>query len=435
MDINTQITVLLVINLVVVAACILRLVLMAVRRGREKERENQTQRQQEDMLGELRQASRQSAVQTERIENIDKHVMARQEAMNQAVEAQMKTMEQRLAHLDTMNEQKLESLRRSMQISIEDMRKTTQQSLLELRQENAKKLDEIRGTVDEKLQDTLQKKITESFQTVSQQLEQVYKGLGEMQHLASDVGGLKQVLSGVKTRGILGEIQLGAILEEILSPEQYDTNVATIPGSKERVEFAVRLPGQDGQPVYLPIDSKFPGDTYMHLQDALNAGDTAAITESRKALETVLKKSARDIRDKYVEPPYTTTFGILFLPFEGLYAEVVNMGMIECLQRDYGVNLAGPSTMAALLNSLQMGFRTLAIQKRSNEVWKVLGEVKTEFTKFEDVMVKMQSHLQQTSNDLENLMGTRTRAIHRKLRSVQELESPEEQTHLDEEHT
>lgn len=303
MDINTQITVLLVINLVVVAACILRLVLLAVQRGREKEQENQAQRQQEDTLGELRQVSRQSAVQTERIENIDKHVMARQEAMNQTVETQMKTMEQRLVHLDTMNEQKLESLRRSMQTSMEEMRKATQQSLLELRQENTKKLDEIRGTVDEKLQDTLQKKITESFQTVSQQLEQVYKGLGEMQHLASDVGGLKQVLSGVKTRGILGEIQLGAILEEILSPEQYDTNVATIPGSKERVEFAVRLPGQDGQPVYLPIDSKFPGDTYMHLQDALNAGDTAAIAESRKALETVLKKSAKDIRDKYVEPP------------------------------------------------------------------------------------------------------------------------------------
>ena len=356
-----------------------------------------------------------AAAQTEKIESIDRHVMARQEAMNENVSQQMQVMEQRLANLEKMNEQKLEALRQSMQAS-----------MLEMRQENAKKLDEIRGTVDEKLQDTLQKKITESFQTVSQQLEQVYKGLGEMQALASDVGGLKQVLSGVKTRGILGEIQLGAILEEILSPEQYETNVATIPDSRERVEFAVKLPGSDGGHVYLPIDSKFPGDTFMHLQDAQATGDPAAMEEARKALVTVLKKSAKDIRDKYVEPPYTTTFGILFLPFEGLYAEVVNQGLIEILQRDYSINVAGPSTMAALLNSLQMGFRTLAIQKRSNEVWKVLGEVKTEFTKFEDVMVKMQTHLRQTSDDLENLMGTRTRAINRKLRSVQELDAPQE---------
>ena len=361
-------------------------------------------------LGESQKTA--AAAQSEKLDAIDRHVMARQEAMNQTVEQQMKAMESRLGNLEKMSEQKLEALRQGMQ-----------QSMLEMRQENAKKLDEIRGTVDEKLQDTLQKKITESFQTVSQQLEQVYKGLGEMQHLASDVGGLKQVLSGVKTRGILGEIQLGAILEEILSPEQYDTNVATIPGSRERVEFAVKLPGSDGGHVYLPIDSKFPGDTYMHLQDAQAAGDPAALEEARKALTAVLKKSAKDIRDKYVEPPHTTTFGILFLPFEGLYAEVVNQGLIEVLQREYNINVAGPSTMAALLNSLQMGFRTLAIQKRSNEVWKVLGEVKTEFTKFEDTMKKMQNHLQQTSNDLENLMGTRTRAINRKLRSVQELDA------------
>ena len=357
--------------------------------------------------------------QNEKLDSIDRHVMARQEAMHTSMEKQMQTMEQRLSHLDQMSEQKLEAMRQSM-VS----------SMLEMRQENAKKLDEIRGTVDEKLQDTLQK-ITESFQTVSQQLEQVYKGLGEMQHLASDVGGLKQVLSGVKTRGILGEIQLGAILEEILSPEQYDTNVATIPESRERVEFAVKLPGSDGGRVYLPIDSKFPGDTYMHLQEAAASGNPQAVAEARKALETVLKKSAKDIRDKYVEPPYTTTFGILFLPFEGLYAEVVNMGMIEVLQKEYSINVAGPSTMAALLNSLQMGFRTLAIQKRSSEVWQVLGAVKTEFTKFEDVMQKMQGHLQQTSKDLDTLMGTRTRAINRKLRDVQQLEEPEAQKLLE----
>ena len=358
--------------------------------------------------------------QSEKLDSIDRHVMARQETMNASMEKQMQTMNARLQHLDQMNEQKLEALRQSMTNSMQEMR-----------QENAKKLDEIRGTVDEKLQDTLQKKITDSFQAVSQQLEQVYKGLGEMQHLASDVGGLKQVLSGVKTRGILGEIQLGAILEEILSPEQYDTNVATIPGSRERVEFAVKLPGSDGEKVYLPIDSKFPGDTYMHLQEAAASGNPQAVAEARKALETVLKKSAKDIRDKYVEPPYTTTFGILFLPFEGLYAEVVNMGMIETLQKDYSINVAGPSTMAALLNSLQMGFRTLAIQKRSSEVWQVLGAVKTEFTKFEDVMQKMQGHLQQTSKDLDTLMGTRTRAINRKLRDIQQLEEPEAQRLLE----
>ena len=369
--------------------------------------------------------------QSEKLDSIDRHVMARQETMNASMEKQMQTMnasmvkqmqamDQRLQHLDQMNEQKLDALRQSMAASMQEMR-----------QENAKKLDEIRGTVDEKLQDTLQKKITDSFQAVSQQLEQVYKGLGEMQHLASDVGGLKQVLSGVKTRGILGEIQLGAILEEILSPEQYDTNVATIPGSRERVEFAVKLPGNDGEKVYLPIDSKFPGDTYMHLQEAAASGNPQAVTEARKALETVLKKSAKDIRDKYVEPPYTTTFGILFLPFEGLYAEVVNMGMIETLQKDYGINVAGPSTMAALLNSLQMGFRTLAIQKRSSEVWQVLGAVKTEFSKFEDVMQKMQGHLQQTSKDLDTLMGTRTRAINRKLRDIQQLEEPDAQRLLE----
>ena len=352
-----------------------------------------------------------SQAQVEKLDSIDRHVMARQEAMNQTVETQMKAMEERLGHLEQMSEQKLEALRQSMQAS-----------MLEMRQENTKKLEEIRGTVDEKLQDTLQKKITDSFQAVSRQLEQVYKGLGEMQNLASDVGGLKRVLSGVKTRGILGELQLGAILEEILSPEQYDTDVATIPESRERVEFAVKLPGSDGGHVYLPIDSKFPGDTYMHLQEAQAAGDAAALAEARRALTAVLKKSAKDIRDKYVEPPYTTNFGILFLPFEGLYAEVVNQGLIEVLQREYQINVAGPSTMAALLSSLQMGFRTLAIQKRSSEVWQVLGAVKTEFGKFEDVMTRMQGHLKQTSSDLETLMGTRTRAINRKLRDVQELD-------------
>ena len=359
--------------------------------------------------------------QTERLNAINDGVMERQTAMNQAVTQQLKDMGDRLNHLEASNERRLEAMRLS-----------TQESIRNLQTENTKKLDEIRGVVDEKLQDVLQKRIAESFQTVSTQLEEVYKGLGEMKTLATDVGGLKQVLSGVKTRGILGEVQLRAILEEILSPEQYDENVATIPGSRERVEFAIRLPGTDGNCVYLPIDSKFPGDRYMHLQEAQATGDPALIESARKELTGVLKLCAKDISEKYVSVPYTTNFGILFLPFEGLYAEVVNLGLIEELQRTYHVNIAGPSTMAALLNSLQMGFHTLAIQKRSNEVWQVLGAVKTEFGKFEDALVKMQGHLNQTSADLETLMGTRTRAINRKLREVHQLDDASTQKLLEE---
>lgn len=321
-------------------------------------------------------------------------------------------IEQRLKTLESSNEQKLENIRTGLTTGMEAMRA-----------DNAKKLEEIRRTVDEELQDTLQKRVTESFRAVSEQLEQVYKGLGEMQNLAADVGGLKKVLSGVKTRGILGEVQLGAILEEILAPEQYDTNVATVPGSANRVEYAVRLPGSDGGAVWLPIDSKFPGDTYAHLQDAYNSGDPVAVEEAAHALELVLRAEAKDIRTKYVAPPHTTNFAILFLPFEGLYAEVVNRGLMETLQRDYQINLAGPSTMAALLNSLQMGFRTLAIQKRSNEVWQVLGAVKTEFDKFSDGLQKLQTNLRKTDEELDKLVGTRTRAINRKLREVQQLDS------------
>ena len=333
--------------------------------------------------------------------------------MTNSQAAQQKTLERRLQSLELTNEQKLA-----------EMRRTLAESLTALQAENARKLDEIRHTVDEQLQDALQKRVTESFQAVNAQLEQVYKGLGEMQNLAADVGGLKQVLSGVKTRGILGEIQLGAILEEILAPEQYDTNVATIPGSTQRVEFAVKLPGVDGGTVWLPIDSKFPGDTYAHLQEAAASGDPKAVADARRALEQVIRSEAKDIRQKYVEPPYTTAFGILFLPFEGLYAEVVNSGLLEALQREYQVNVAGPSTMAALLNSLQMGFKTLAIQKRSSEVWQVLGAVKTEFEKFGQGLGKMQERLRQTDEELDRLIGVRTRAINRKLRAVQSLDEP-----------
>ena len=336
--------------------------------------------------------------------------------------AQQKNLEGRFQTMEKTLESRLRTMELSNAQRLEEMRRTLTEGMDTVRAENAKKLDEIRRTVDEQLQDTLQQRVSESFKTVSDQLEQVYKGLGEMQSLAADVGGLKQVRSGVKTRGILGEIQLGAILEESLAPEQYDTNVATIPGSTQRVEFAVKLPGADGQNSWLPIDSKFPGDTYAHLQEAQASGDAQAVEAARRALEQVVRAEAKDIRTKYVEPPYTTNFGILFLPFEGLYAEVVNQGMVETLQRDYQVNVAGPSTMAALLNSLQMGFKTLAIQKRSNEVWQVLGAVKTEFEKFDKGLAKLQERLRQSDRELDDLIGTRTRAINRKLRAVQSLD-------------
>ena len=327
----------------------------------------------------------------------------------------------------------LRDLQKTNEDKLEQMRSSMGESIRVLREDNNRHLDQIRGTVDEKLQTTLEKRISESFKTVSDQLEQVYKGIGEMQTLASDVGGLKKVLSGVKTRGILGEVQLGAILEEILSPEQYDTNVATVPGSAERVEYAIRLPGRDGSSVYLPIDSKFPGDRYEQLKLAQDEGDKDKIEAAYRALEQFIRSEARDIRSKYVEVPYTTNFGVMFLPFEGLYAEVVNRGLIEKLQQEFRISIAGPSTMAALLNSLQMGFRTLAIQKRSNEVWEVLGAVKTEFDKFGDTMKKMQGHLLQTSNDLDALIGTRSRAIERKLRSVQRLDEDDARRLLEEE--
>ena len=344
-------------------------------------------------------------------ETLQSSVQSMSTTLAQGQSGQQQILTQRLQSLEAANTQKLEELR-----------KTLAENMTALQAENAKKLDEIRHTVDEQLQDALQKRVTESFKAVNDQLEQVYKGLGEMQNLAADVGGLKQVLSGVKTRGILGEIQLGAILEEILAPEQYETNVATIPGSTQRVEYAIKMPGADGGTVWLPIDSKFPGDTYAHLQDAQASGDAQAVENARHALELVLRSEAKDIREKYVEPPYTTTFGILFLPFEGLYAEVVNAGLLEVLQRDYQVNIAGPSTMAALLNSLQMGFKTLAIQKRSGEVWQLLGAVKTEFDKFGQGLSKMQQRLRQTDEELDNLIGVRSRAISRKLRSVQSLD-------------
>ena len=317
--------------------------------------------------------------------------------------------------------QQFRTFSESNRAALEAIRATLQGQLETMQRDNHSQLEQMRQTVDEKLQKTLNDRITQSFQLVNERLQEVYTGLGEMRTLASGVGDLKKVLSNVKTRGILGEYQLGAIIAELLSPEQYEENVVTKPGSTQRVEFAIRLPGEGGQGVYLPIDAKFPGDTYAQLVDAYDAGDPAAIAAAQAALETRIKGCAKDIRDKYIDPPNTTDFAIMFLPFEGLYAEVVRMGLVDTLQRQYRVNIAGPTTFAALLNSLQMGFRTLAIQKRSGEVWTVLGAVKTEFETFGTVLEAAQTRIEQTSRELDKLVGVRTRQINRKLKSVSTL--------------
>ena len=329
--------------------------------------------------------------------------------------------------------QQQDALQRAVAQQQDARLKALDENFSRLRQENAQQIENIRKTVDEKLQDTLETKLTQSFGLVNERLEQVYKGLGEMQTIASNVGDLKKILSNVKTRGILGEVQLGGILEQILSPEQYDENVATRPGSSERVEFAVKLPGSGaGETVYLPIDAKFPGDTYSALQEASDTGDKAEIELARKRLLTRIASEGKDIRDKYIAVPYTTDFAVMFLPFEGLYAEVVRNGMIEMLQRKYRVTIAGPTTMAALLNSLQMGFNTLAIEKRSNEVWKLLASVRSEFDTFADVLQSTQHRLNQANADLDRLVGVRTRQIQRKLRNVSEMGSETELENIDE---
>ncbi len=315
--------------------------------------------------------------------------------------------------------------RREMSENLENIRRSMTGQLDGIRQENTRQLEQMRQTVDEKLQKTLNDRISQSFQLVNQRLEQVYQSLGEMKTLANDVGSLQRVLSNVKTRGVLGEMQLGAILEQILSPEQYEANVKTRPGSTNYVEYAVKLPGDGNGTVWLPIDAKFPADAYNQLLEASESGDPERVKAAGSVLEQRVRSFARDIRDKYLATPYTTDFGIMFLPTEGLYAEVVRRGLVDVLQRDYRVNIAGPTTMAALLNSLQMGFRTLAIQKRSGEVWKVLGAVKTEFEKFGGVIQAAQQRLEQANTELDKLVGVRTRQIQRKLDKVTNLSEEE----------
>lgn len=303
-------------------------------------------------------------------------------------------------------EQRLENIRISMENKVNAMT-----------EENNKQLTEMRNTVDEKLQKTLEERIGRSFKQVSDTLEQVTRGLGEMQTLAAGVGDLKKVLSNVKTRGIVGEIQLGAILEQILSPEQYDENIA-VKGGSERVEYAVKFPGEGDNFVYLPIDAKFPADAYTKLLDAYDTGDKALIKTATDGLKNAVLKAAKDIRTKYVQPPKTTEFAILFLPFEGLYAEVLRLGIVDTLQRDYRINIAGPTTMAAMLNSFQMGFKSIALQKRSGEVWDTLAKVREEFNKFGGVLEKTQVKMTQAQKELDELVGVRTRQIQRALKNI-----------------
>lgn len=337
---------------------------------------------------------------------------------------QLESFAQQLARLTESNEQRFEQLRLSVEAR-----------LGAIQADNASKLEEMRRTVDEKLHATLEQRLGDSFKLVSERLELVHKGLGEMQSLAAGVGDLKKVLTNVKTRGTWGEVQLEALLDQVLTAEQYEKNVATRPNSGERVEFAIRLPGRemgddDTHPVWLPIDAKFPMEDYQRLVEAQDRADPLAVEVAAKALEMRLRDEARKIRDKYVEPPYTTDFAILYLPTEGLYAEALRRpGLADSLQRDFRISIAGPTTLAALLNSLQMGFRTLAIEKRSSEVWGVLGAVKTEFGKFGEALESTRKKLEQATKSIESA-GVRTRQIERKLKGVEALPVVEAQARL-----
>ena len=332
--------------------------------------------------------------------------------IGKAQRGQLESFSAQLAKLTESNEKKLGELRN-----------TVETKLAQIQTDNAAKLEEMRKTVDEKLQGTLEKRLGDSFKLVSDRLEQVHKGLGEMQALATGVGDLKKVLTNVKTRGTWGEIQLGNLLEQILTVEQYAQNVQTKQNSSERVEFAIKLPGRDGEgnAVWLPIDAKFPKEDYERLMEAAERADAVGVEDAAKQLEARIKLDAKNIRDKYLDPPNTTDFGILYLPTEGLYGEVLRRpGLTELLQREFRVNVAGPTTLWAILNALQMGFRTLSIQKRSGEVWSLLGAVKTEFGKFGDVIEKVQKKIQEAGNAIDSA-ASKTKTIQRKLKNVQEL--------------
>lgn len=361
-------------------------------------------------LGTFQQSLVQQSAEATRTQNSQMDAFAQQLALLQKTLSDTLTLQ--VQQLSEANARRLS-----------EMRGTLETQLAQLQINNAAKLDEMRQTVDEKLQTTLQARLGESFKQVADRLEQVHKGLGEMNTLAQGVGDLKHLLTNVKTRGMFGEAQLASLLEQVMAPDQYAAQHATIPGSKNRVDFAIRLPGrsEDGQPVWLPIDAKFPNEDYERLLDAQSRADAMQAELCSKALEARVRLEAKSITEKYIEPPYTTDFAILFLPTEGLYAEVLRRpGLIESLQRDYRVTLAGPTTLMAMLNSLQMGFRTLALEKRSSEVWQVLGAVKTEFGKFGDVLAKVKEQTQTVLNTLDKAQ-TRSNVMHRALRASRGL--------------
>jgi len=350
-------------------------------------------------------------------------IVFRPQAENDMRVLQTRTIEvlTSLSRIEKILKEEFRSNREENAANARDNRLELNNTVKDLIRSTELKLDQIRSTVEEKLEKTLSERLGQSFETVGKQLIEVQKGLGEMQTLAQDVGGLKKVLSNVKMRGGIGEVQLAMLLEQILAPEQYEANVKTKAGSADLVEFAIKLPGRDdnGGPVWLPVDAKFPKDVYEQLQTAYDGGDTLQIDAAQKNLDTTIKKMAKDISDKYIDPPNTTDFAIMFLPFEGIYAEVVRKAsLLEELQRTSKVIVTGPTTLAAILNSLQMGFRTLAIQKRSGEVWTVLGEVKKEFENFGGMMEKAQKNFKTGMDQLDDVMGKRTRAIQRKLKDV-----------------
>ncbi|MBQ6872225.1 MAG: DNA recombination protein RmuC [Bacteroidales bacterium] len=385
-----------------------------------------------DLLSER--VAKMEQMQSERLQQVEK-------SQKEAFAVLDKTQKEAFAVLDKTQKESMELFNKGLRESLERLDKTQKESLERLdktQNELIKKTDErlehIRVTVEEKLDKTLADRLGKSFETVGKQLNEVQQGLGEMKTLAQDVGGLKKVLGNVKMRGGLGEIQLQMLLENILAPDQYSANVATKKGSRDVVEFAVKLPGSsdDIPNIWLPIDAKFPKDVYEKLQEAYDSGDLPAIETAQKELEAAIKLNAKDISSKYIDTPYTTNFAIMFLPFEGIYAEVVRRAdLLEYLQRNYNIIVTGPTTLAAILNSLQIGFKTLAIQKRSSEVWETLGAVKSEFEKFGGILEKAKDKIQGGLNDMDSLVGVRTRAIQRKLRSVESLEAGESRNLLD----
>ena len=379
------------------------------------------------MLGRDRASSREAREEMSRgLSNFGQNISTQMTSIATVQNNQIDSFALQLENFRRTLEEQLARVQDQQRLAAKDTRETLEQRLEKLQQDNAAKLEQMRQTVDEKLHATLEQRLSESFKQVSERLEMVHKGLGEMQVLAAGVGDLKKVLSNVKNRGVMGEVQLAALLEQMLTPEQYATNVATKPGSKDRVEFAIRLPGRDSEgAVWLPLDAKFPTEDYQRLQEAQEAADPLAVEVAAKALEARIRLEAKTIAEKYVEPPATTDFGLLYLPFEGLYAEVLRRpGLFEALQRDYRVTICGPTTLSALLNSLQMGFRTLAIEKRSSEVWQVLGAVKSEFGRFAEVLARTKAQLQTVANSID-AAEVRTRQIERKLKDVEALPGTE----------